>query len=224
MQLDLHGAGCAEAVASQEAAGTRVGRFRLEAQPAATQHLLQEEGQRRNQPEHDGDPDGAGFGHGEDDFERVQDPQRGHHAQVRRVGRRPHRRRRGQPDLHPVHLLAQQDRSDQHRGAGRDLQDSSLRAHLRPPPLELRRSAGDDVGLSQPGADLHEAEGPTSRLQLARCAQQRPHQRRRLLQQTAPDDRARVQDGLRLGLEREASAAEGRHRALVERRGCRADC
>ena len=43
-------------------------------------------------------------------FTPVQDPQRGHHAAVRRDSGRPDRRGGGQPLLHSLHLPAQQDR------------------------------------------------------------------------------------------------------------------
>lgn len=39
--------------------------------------------------------------------------------------------------VRPVHLCAQQDRSDLHRGARHHLQGAPLCTHLRPPPLEL---------------------------------------------------------------------------------------
>lgn len=43
-----------------------------------------------------------------------------------------------QQGLRPMHLCAQQNRSDLHRGAGHHLQGASLRAHLCSQPLELR--------------------------------------------------------------------------------------
>lgn len=52
-----------------------------------------------------------------------------------------------QQGLHPVHLCAQQNRPDLHRGAWHHLQGAPLRTHLCPPPLELWWSAGEDVGL-----------------------------------------------------------------------------
>lgn len=52
-----------------------------------------------------------------------------------------------QQGLHPMHICAQQNRSDLHRGAGHHLQGAPHCAHLSPPPLELRWPAGEDVGL-----------------------------------------------------------------------------
>lgn len=40
--------------------------------------------------------------------------------------------------LHPMHLCAQQNRSDFHRGARHHLQGAALRTHFGSPPLELR--------------------------------------------------------------------------------------
>lgn len=50
--------------------------------------------------------------------------------------------------LHPLHLCAQQNRPDLHRGTRHHLQGAPLCPHLGPPPLELRWPAGEDVGLS----------------------------------------------------------------------------
>ncbi len=55
--------------------------------------------------------------------------------------------------LHPVHLCAQQNRPNLHRGAWHHLQGAPLRTHLCPPPLELWWPAGEDVGL--PAACAH---------------------------------------------------------------------
>lgn len=64
-----------------------------------------------------------------------------------------------QQGLHPMHLCAEQNRSDLHRGAGHHLQGAALCAHLGPPPLELRRPTGEDVGLPEAGAHVSHGEG-----------------------------------------------------------------
>lgn len=51
--------------------------------------------------------------------------------------------------LHPLHLCAEQNRSDLHRGARHHLQGAALCAHLSSPPLELRWPAGEDLGLPE---------------------------------------------------------------------------
>lgn len=51
--------------------------------------------------------------------------------------------------LHPLHLRAEQNRSDLHRGARHHLQGAALCAHLGSPPLELRWPAGEDLGLPE---------------------------------------------------------------------------
>lgn len=51
--------------------------------------------------------------------------------------------------LHPMHLCAQQNRSDLHWGTRHHLQGAPLRTHLSPPSLELRWPAGENVGLPE---------------------------------------------------------------------------
>lgn len=58
-----------------------------------------------------------------------------------------------QQGLHPMHLCAEQNRSDLNRGTWHHLQGAPLCTHLSPPPLELRWPAGEDVGL--PSARAH---------------------------------------------------------------------
>lgn len=70
--------------------------------------------------------------------------------------------------LHPVHLRAQQNWSDFHRGARHHLQGAALRTHFSSPPLELRRPAGEDLGLPEACAHVRP---------LSRCALMAPFHR-----------------------------------------------